>query len=453
MHTPGAVRPYQFDIVSALFRQVTRDARGETLTVMFPRQSGKNEVSAMLVAALLLRHHSTGGSVIVCAPSLHPQAELSFERTIGLLRGHRRISMPKAQVEAGTIRFGLASATFLSGMPGANVAGHTASLALIGDEAQDLDIDWFDRQFKPMTASTGASTVLFGTPWQGDSLLERAVARNRKRDAAFEHLGPKYRGRWDPFHHQVSWEQVAEENEPYRSYVEKERERLGASHQIFLSQYELVSVADEKRLLSPAMVWQLEGPFAPLEHPEPDGRYVAGLDFAGEGAAGDSTVLTIGRLVDDACEVVHIESWLGVAYDAVSSAATAAAREWKLARLVCDATGLGSPLVAALKKSLGAVVTPFVFSRKSKSELGFELIAGAESGNLRIAPAMRSDSSLGALWDELRTCLVDYQASGAMTWGAPTGAHDDYVTSLALCLRAARTAGATRVAFGRSRRD
>ena len=450
MYTPGAVRPYQFDIVSALFRQVTRDARGETLTVMFPRQSGKNEVSAMLVMALLLRHHSSGGNVVVCAPSLHPQAALSFDRTISLLRGHRRISMPKAQVEGNTIRFGLASATFLSGMPGANVAGHTASLALIGDEAQDLDTDWFDRQFKPMTASTGASTVLFGTPWQGDSLLERSVERNRKRDAAFEHLGPRYRGAWDPFHHQVSWEEVAEENEPYRTYVEKERDRLGASHPIFLSQYELVSVADEKRLLSPAMLWQLEGPFAPLEHPEPGARYVAGLDFAGEGAAGDATVLTIGRLLDGACEVVRIENWTGVPYDAVSSAIIAAAKEWRLARLVCDVTGLGSPLAAGLRKALGAVVTPFVFSRKSKSELGFELIAAAETGNLRIAPAV-SNSSLKTLWDELRTCLVDFEAGGTMTWGAPTGAHDDHVTSLALCLRAATTTGAARVAVGRSR--
>ncbi|HEY6508151.1 MAG TPA: hypothetical protein VIY56_09050 [Vicinamibacterales bacterium] len=451
MHTPGAVRPYQFDIVSALFRQVTEHARCETLTVMFPRQSGKNEVSAMLVTALLLRHHSTGGSVIVCAPSLHPQATLSFERTIGLLRSHRRISMPKAEVEGRAIRFGLASATFLSGMPGANVAGHTASLALIGDEAQDLDSDWFDRQFKPMTASTGASTVLFGTPWQGDSLLERAVERNRKRDAAFQHLGPRYRGLWDPFHHQVSWEEVAEENTPYRTYVEKERDRLGATHPIFLSQYELVSVADEKRLLSPSMLWQIEGPFPRLGHPERDERYVAGLDFAGEGSAGDATVLTIGRLVDGACEVVHIENWRGAPYEVASSAIIAAAREWKLARLLCDATGLGAPLAASLKRVLGSVVTPFVFSRKSKSDLGFDLIAAAETGNLRIAPATQPASALGTLWDELRTCLVDYEARGTMTWGAPAGAHDDHVASLALCLRAATTTGAARVAVGRAR--
>lgn len=280
MHTPGTVRPYQFDVVSALLRQLTQSARGETLTVMFPRQAGKNEVSAMLVAMLLFFYRDIGGTVVVCAPSLHPQAELSFERTAGLFRAQRRVTPLAPRLEGRTIRFGRASAVFLSGMPGANVAGHTASIALIGDEAQDLDSDWFNRQFKPMTASTGAGTVLFGTPWQGGSLLETAVERNRARDAAFEGLANKYRGGWDPYHHQVSWREVGDENEAYRRYVEQERERLGATHPIFLSQYDLVSVAEEKRVLSPAQLWALEGAFPPLEAPLDGERYVAGLDFA-----------------------------------------------------------------------------------------------------------------------------------------------------------------------------
>jgi hypothetical protein len=156
---------------------------------MFPRQSGKNEISGWLVASLLIQNQLAGGCVIVAAPTLHPQGHLSFERTLSHLRRWADVSGGRVSVDGSTIRYGEAWATFLSGHPEANVAGHTASLLLIGDEAQDLDEDWFNRQFRPMAASTGASTVLFGTPWHGDSLLEKAVERNRKRDAAFAHKG------------------------------------------------------------------------------------------------------------------------------------------------------------------------------------------------------------------------------------------------------------------------
>ena len=451
MRTPGTVREYQFDVLTGLFRQVTKTARGETLTVMFPRQAGKNEVSAMLVAMLLTRHHEPGGSVIVCAPSLHPQAQLSFERTVRLVRAQVRMNLPPPRLEGNTIRCGAASATFLSGMPEANVAGHTASIALIGDEAQDLDADWFNRQFKPMTASTGASTVLFGTPWQGGSLLEEAVERNRERDARFEGVTGKYRNGWDPFHHQVSWGRVAQENKAYGRFVRQERERLGATHPIFLSQYELVSVADEKRLLSPSLLWALEGAFGPLDAPVEGERYAGGLDFAGEGAKGDATVLTIGRVMDEACEVVHIESWRGASFDTVLSAVVAAARHWGLSRLVCDQTGIGAPLVAQLAKKLHGIVSPLPFTLKSKSQLGFELIADAEMGRLRIAPATSAHPAFGVLWDELRICLSEPHRDGTLRWGAPSGAHDDHVVSLALCLRASKSVKEPRIAVGRSR--
>ncbi|MGE0601786.1 MAG: hypothetical protein AB7J35_19805 [Dehalococcoidia bacterium] len=434
-----AMRKYQARVLLSLLHNIAAFP-GETFTVMFPRQAGKNEVSAALVSALLLANAASGGSIIVCAPTLHPQATISFQRTTGRLRIiDRRIGIGLA-VEGNTIRVGAASATFLSGSPEANVAGHTASLLLIGDEAQDLDEDWFNRQFRPMAASTGAPTVLFGTPWQGDSLLEHAVARNQAHDAGLPPSTPAW-------HQQVSWQQVAHHLPAYGKFVEQERDRLGPNHPIFLSQYELTTVEAEGRLLRANALWSLEGPFGPLESPVAGERYVGGLDFAGEGAAGDATALTIARLVDGSAEVVFAASWRGAQFQEVTAEIVALARGWRLERLLCDATGMGAPLTATLAGELGRIVLPFVFSAQSKSSLGFGLIAAAANGALYLAPPMTP--ALQALWDELRACRAQPVPGGQLSWSAPPGHHDDFVAALALCLRAAQGLGPPRVARGR----
>ncbi|MGH2633204.1 MAG: hypothetical protein ACRDG3_07325, partial [Tepidiformaceae bacterium] len=124
--------------------------------MMFPRQSGKNEVSAVLIAHLLRAHASSGGSLIVCAPTFHPQAAISFERARHIL-GATQVLLPeggRTVAAVPTIDVGRARAVFLSASPEAHVAGHTASSCLIADEAQALDADWFNRQVRPMAAST-----------------------------------------------------------------------------------------------------------------------------------------------------------------------------------------------------------------------------------------------------------------------------------------------------------
>ena len=55
--------------------------RGETLTVLLPRQAGKNQVAAALVSMLLRANAARGGSIVVCAPTLTvtgPCAHLHF---------------------------------------------------------------------------------------------------------------------------------------------------------------------------------------------------------------------------------------------------------------------------------------------------------------------------------------------------------------------------------------
>ena len=444
MASASVLRTYQARVLGSLFKAIP-GSRGAQFTVMLPRQAGKNEISARLIGGLLAAHGKRGGSIIICAPTLYPQARISLERTrLALLASVRKVGMA-VRVEENTIRFQGAVATFLSASPAAQVAGHTASIAIIADEAQDIEADWFDRQFRPMAASTGAPTVLFGTPWDGSTLLERAVEANRLRDE-------RQRGRpyldWQPRHHQVDWTEVAGVVPGYGAYVEAERTRLGPANPLYLSQYELVASRAAASLFDDASLVSLRGSHPVLAGPLEGERYVGGLDFGGAGEGADATVLTIARLAGSRCEVVAWHAWQGAPFNAIVGEVVGAARRWGLERLAADETGLGGPLVARLREPLGRSVVGVVFSASSKSELGWGLVGAAGSGRL-VLPRDDGSREWRRAWDEVEVCRRHLRPGGQLGWGAPPGKHDDYVASLALCLWAADSAPAPRIARGR----
>ncbi|MCY4391829.1 MAG: hypothetical protein OXE43_07235 [Chloroflexi bacterium] len=443
-----ALRAYQARVLQGLLRAVAA-APGVPLTVMMPRQSGKNEIAAALVAFLLRAHAREGGTVVVCAPTRDPQARISAERIRAALAATDPLvpAAGQSRSRSDTVSVGRARALLLSANPQAGVAGHTASIALIADEAQDIDEDWFNRQFRPMAASTGAPTVLFGTAWNGRTLLERAAAANRARDTATP-SGPRQ-------HHEAAWREVAATLPAYGVYVESERDRLGATHPLFLSQYELVPGEVAGRLLTRDLLAALEGGHEPLAGPESGERYVAGLDFGGEGKNADATVLTIARVDASAgdgasvCRVVAQREWRGAPYARVLDDIRALDRRWRFDRVSADATGLGAPLAAQLRPQLGHRLDEVVFTAASKSALGYGLLAAARTGRLAL-PHDDGSPEAGRCRAELAACEAALVGGGRLSWGNDRG-HDDYVVSLALCLRAAESAGAPRVAVGRGR--
>jgi hypothetical protein len=213
-----------------------------------------------------------------------------------------------------SVTCGAARVQFLSAAPGANVVGHTADLLLEVDEAQDVEPEKFDRDFRPMAASTNAPVVYYGTPWGPRSLLEQAKAAHRadeQRDGVRRHF-------------RSDWEQVARHVPAYARYARAERERLGERHPPFRTQYLLQTVDDGDRLFDAAALAQLTGTHERLREPASGDRYVAGLDVAGPAPAAasttdrDWTVLTIARvLVGDGdaplIEVVEHQAWQGEA--------------------------------------------------------------------------------------------------------------------------------------------
>ncbi|GMU41895.1 MAG: hypothetical protein AMXMBFR23_27610 [Chloroflexota bacterium] len=443
------LRPYQVEVARAILGRIAA-RQGGSISVEVARQGGKNELSAQVELATLVAHAGTGGALVKCAPTLTPQARISLERLTS--RAHAAGLGGLVRRSGQTVRCGRARAHFLSAERHANVVGHTADLLLEVDEAQEVEPEKFDRDFRPMAASTNAPVVYYGTPWGPRSLLAQATAEHleaERRDGVRRHF------RYD-------WTAVAEHVPAYARYVEGERARLGEQHPLFRTQYLLQPLEEAGRLFDAATLAQIEGGHARERTPRAGARYVAGLDLGGPDLLGrggdrDATVLTIARVSPRAegaplVEVVEHQAWQGEATEPLIAAlADRLRRVWRVRRVAVDATGLGAPVADLLTARLGrGVVEAVTFSAERKSRLGFALLAAAHSGRLRI---YRADGSAEAAEcrRQLSLARADYRASGAMRFDVdPAEGHDDYLMSLALAVSAAGVDGGPRTARGRA---
>ncbi len=448
------LRPYQLEPARAILTSVLNNA-GRTFTVEMSRQAGKNELSAQLETALLsvIAHApqlaGAPTSIVKAAPTFSPQVQISIRRLTASLRA---ANLAYTTEDGHIIRIGANSATFLSAEPGANVVGHTANPLLEIDESQDIDPNKYDRDFRPMAAAFNATTVHYGTAWSDTSLL------HRERQLALE--AERHDGIQRAFI--IPWTIPAATNPAYRTYVEAERLRLGPTHPLFTSQYDLVPIAGKGRLLSPTMLAQLAGTFPRRTTPPPATTIAAGLDIAGGDTdnpdAHDRTVLTFGAITPASSAeplpanhvaVLHHVSWQGTPHDQLIPQLLDILTTWKPASLTVDATGLGETTAAILARRLrSTIVTPFKFSRPSKSAIGYDLIAGVSTGHLKAYADDGSDDA-NTFWLEARLARADYLPNQAMNFYLdPADGHDDYIISLGLLQHAASLA-TPRVARGR----
>lgn len=433
------LRPYQSAAAKAVLASVLEN-RGLSFTVVMARQAGKSELSARLELTLLLRNSDQAIEGVKCAPTFEPQCLVSMRRLWSLF-SRFDLTDEASREEGRAIRIGGARMVFLSAEPASNVVGHTAGMLLEVDEAQDIDSEKFDRDFRPMAATTGATIVYYGTPWDETTLLEQAVQHHlelQRRDGIQRHF-------------QADWTEVADHNSAYARYVESERQRLGENHPLFLTQYALKPVPGAGRLFAASQRAQLQGTHTRQSTPIAGETYVAGLDIGGQAGESngehDATVLTIARVVEPASdaivreprlEVVEHLALTGVGHDDLLPRLTdVLGQVWRVRRVSVDATGLGETIARLLQRALGEdVVRPVKFTTESKSRLASDLIAAVNGGRLK---AYAADGSLehAEFWRQIELARVGYCASGQINFYVDAAeGHDDYLVSLALAVAA-----------------
>ena len=157
----------------------------------------------------------------------------------------------------------------------------------------------------------------------------------------------------------------------------------------------------------------------PLDGPLPDHQYIAGVDVA---SAVDYTVVSI---LDSASkDMVYMDRYNRVDYPVLIDRLAAIWKQWNLYGMTIEANSIGQPVIDHMH-ARGLSVTPFTTTNQTKQTIIQALQSAFEHGNLKI---LNDPILVGELlsFESKRT------ASGAFTYSAPDGMHDDCVMSLAI---------------------
>lgn len=451
------LRSYQRSAAAAILRSVF-EARGDSIVILFPRQSGKNELQAQLEAYLLLLFSGQDAELLKVSPTWKPQSLNALRRLQRVLERNPLSAAFGWQKESGYLyRVGRARIAFLSGAPESHIVGATASLLLEVDEAQDVTIEKFDKEIAPMAASTNATRVFWGTAWNDQTLLAREL---RSAQAAEQRDGRQRTFR-------ITAEDVGRECPAYAAFVAAQVQRLGRAHPLIRTQFFSEEISHLTGLLTEERQQRMRGNHAFQSHPQPGTLYAFTLDVAGEESESaaaanvrrDATALTIfaldlSRLNDPLLcgpiyRVVQRAQWVGVAHTQLYAALLTLAQTWQPRYLVVDATGIGAGLASFLGRALPGRVLPFLFNRSTKSALGWAFLAILETGRFQEAnPDLPGGEALQRtlaerFWQQGRACQMETDGlQHSLRWSVPEAArigsngellHDDLLVSAALC--------------------
>jgi hypothetical protein len=449
------LRPYQTAPAQAIFDRACRRSSAQ-LGIVFSRQSGKDELLAQVLAALLVRHARAGGNIVVAAPTHRPQARISRDRLWHRLQSHPLLAA-LATAHDATIAVGEARVTFVSAAPAANARGQTADLLLVANEAQDILPNTWDAVFDPMAASTNAPTVFMGTVWSAQTLLARQMRHLRALETA-----DGERRLW-----KVPWPAVAAEVPAYGERVRARMAQLGPAHPFIRTEYELRELDADAGLFPEARIARMRGDHDRLARGIPGRHYALLIDVAGEEEAGsgplayqsarrrDSTALTVVEIDTESREdgravyrVVDRRQWTGTPHRELHEVLVDLARRvWNARQVVIDATGIGAGLASFLggslsrRGSLPAIeVIPFTFTAQSKSRLGWDFVGMIDSGRfLEYRDDGEREDAAAMVTREYRAQLratafeVLPGPGNLLRWSVPEReGHDDLVVSAAL---------------------
>lgn len=444
------LRPYQLEAARAILASVIQ-GHGDTFAVMMCRQAGKNELSAQLEAYLLNLYQRAGGGLVKASPTFKPQTINSILRLCDRLENPWNRGKVRRR-EGYIVQLGKARAFFFSAEPRASVVGGTASVLLECDEAQDVQEAKWDKDFEPMTASTNATRVFWGTAWTSDTLLAKTIAHLRE----LEHTDARRR----VFTYDA--DEVGAVVPAYARHVQDRVAKLGRHHPLVKTQYYLETIDASGGLFPPQRRALMRGSHARQHEPQPGARYVLLVDVGGEdeaeGDALERTMLQNPRRDATALTVVEVDlgpgrlptyrtvdrhAWIGVKHTALHGQILALANHWHPLWVVVDATGVGAGLASFLAKALGEKVVPVVFSPKVKSDLGWAFVAVVSTGRYQDYTD-DGQQVTRQFWHEVERCQYQVKPgpSKAIAWGvwdspAYDGViahgHDDLLISAALC--------------------
>ncbi|MFN2226882.1 MAG: hypothetical protein ACK2UY_11250 [Anaerolineae bacterium] len=500
------LRAYQLAPLAAVLDSIINQ-KGIEFLLVFPRQSGKNEAVAQLLAYVLNLYHRTGGNVVYGA--VGDQLGVGIERLEARLANELNHELWTVQANPTRRCLGQAAVVFLSSHPTAHVRGQTAHHLLVIDETQDQDAAHIESVFTPMRAANNATALYIGTVktshdylWQKKRELETETERDGVRRVFM-----------------IYPDEVCREVRAYQDFLEGQLRKYGRYHPIIASEYYLKPIDAEGGLFPPRRLLLMRGdhprllsPLTPAPSPPWErgdllppldggaggsGIYVATLDVAGEdeGATDplarlahpgrDYTVATIFRVLwpgpgeyapgptYEAVDVFvdhgskHFQAYPG--RPPLVQRLAAWLQAWDVAHVVADESGVGQGLVSSLAAILGAHrVTGYSFAGSGqKARLGSLFLSLVETGRFRYwtGDEEQEGSDGWWFWRQAEACVYDLPPDGRfdrhLKWEVPTShrtataqglvpTHDDRLLSAALVAQLDHLARTCGLALGRA---
>lgn len=433
--------------------------KGLSFVIIFPRQSGKNELQAQIQTYLLTIFSMLPAEMVSISPTWKPQTYNAMRRLERVLSTNIITRLLWSKSRDHIYKIFSASIYFLSGSPTSSIVGLTSNLLLSIDEAQDIQIDKYDKEIAPMAASTNATRVFWGTAWTSNTLLAR-----EEKVSLLQQASDGIQRVW-----RITCDDVSKEVPVYGHFVADQISKLGRNHPMVRTQYFSEYIDAEGGLFPPDRCALIYGIHGPLVKPIAGEVYVMTLDLAGEDEQAqdiehlanpgrDATALTIARVnistLNDpgillpTYEIVYRQVWIGVKHTELYGQILNLAASWAVKSLVVDSTGVGAGLTSFLSKSLGPKVIPFIFNSRTKSDLGWSFLAMIDTGRVKdYAPIDDHSNYFRKLHDLFfdQLSYVQYEIvpgpDKKIKWSVPDGSrdltsgeliHDDLVISAAL---------------------
>ena len=470
------LRSYQADALRTIYRGI-RQGKGGNYTVVFPRQSGKNETQAQLESAVMAANLHRGGAIIKLLPTEKNQGEVSRKRLENTLNGGNARNAKNIRAQKMKTVYGNTEVRYLSASPNAAIVGATADLMLEVDEAQMVPADKFDREAAPMAAANNAVQIFWGTVWDDRTLLARQTKLAEKEA---EKDGTKHVFR-------TTAAEVGKEVPEYAAFVRAQIEGMGREHPAVRTQFFCEEISDLTGMFTPARLSAIRGEHSYLDSPEPGCCYVFLIDIAGSdelSAAArqksgfsdrrDATVVTI-------CEVTMPEGygadprlyhWTAVARryyrnvpaEILKKFLIFEVEHWEPYHIILDHSGLGCMLTDFLSRKYPEKCLAYDITPANKTRMAWEFLAMIDSGRWkeyrtdevsvlqpgsdpkRDAYEVLEDPALlqQMFLREMRACRMEPSDNGmTVRWGVKEGIkdpetgrflHDDLVMSAALAV-------------------
>jgi hypothetical protein len=378
------LRPYQLEAASAIIKSVfARD--GMTFVIVFSRQSGKDELLAILFLFLLMRFSDWGIDMICAQPTFKPQTITAMERI--LKRGYnfgKRLRRTAGYI----VRFMSARVSYFSADPSANVVSATGRL-IVMNEAQDISASIADGKFMPMGANENATRVYSGTRWTADTLLERelkiALAAQKKDGVKRVFM--------------VDADQVRKSNPWYGKYVDAEVKKMGRQHPLIKTQYFNELIDSQVGMFNATRRALMQGDQPAQDAPIPGHIYAFTIDVSGQDEAllnldgmgnpgRDKTTLDIHDIDLSSLELLQAPTyrcvkrlaWHGENHVDIFGALCALYDIWNPLYIVEDATGVGEGLWGMLFKKYPTKTLGVKFTQMKKSEIGWAYMGIINTG-------------------------------------------------------------------------